>query len=88
MKDFLPFFAYIAAVAYLPLLFVTVKTVSLKKLGDLTFVRSLAKDYLRTVPIVALVALPVLAYPPLTRPSVTFCARNSRVSRALETKSE
>ena len=70
MKDFLPFFAYIAAVAYLPLLFVTVKTVSLKKLRDLTFVRALAKDYLRTVPIVALVMLPVLAYPPLTRPYV------------------
>ena len=68
MKGFLPFLAYVAAVAYLPLLFVTVKTVSRKKLRDVTFLRALAKDYLRTAPVVALVALPAFAYPPMTRP--------------------
>lgn len=67
MKAFSPILGYLALVAYLPLLLVTAKTVSRKKLGDLTFVRALAKDYLRTAPIVALVALPVLAYPRMTR---------------------
>ena len=68
MTGFGPFLAYVAAVAYLPLLYVTAKTVSRAKLKDRTFVKALAKDYLRTAPIVALVALPALAYPPLTRP--------------------
>ena len=68
MKGFLPFLCYVAAVAYLPLLFVTVRTASRAKFRDLTFVRALAKDYLRTAPIVALVALPALAWPPMARP--------------------
>lgn len=68
MTGFAPFLAYVAAVAFLPLVFVTVKTLSPQKLKDRVFVRTLAKDYLRTLPIVALVALPVLAFPFLVRP--------------------
>ena len=59
MRNWLPFLGYVALVAYLPLVLVTARTVSLQKLRDLTFVRTLAKDYLRTVPTLALVVLPV-----------------------------
>ena len=68
MTDFVPFLAFVASVAVLPLAFVTVKTVSLSKLRDKVFVRALAKDYLRTVPVVALVSLPVLVFPSVVRP--------------------
>ena len=67
MRDFLPFLAYVAVFAYLPLLFVTAKTASAAKLRDLTFVRALAKDYLRTLPVCALVSLPALAAPGIVR---------------------
>lgn len=63
MKQYIPFFAYVLLVAYAPLVFVSAKTMSLKKLRDLTFVRSLTKDYLRTLPIYAIVVLPALAAP-------------------------
>ena len=68
MRDWLPFLGYVALVAYLPLVLVTARTVSLQKLRDLTFVRTLAKDYLRTVPTLALVVLPVLVFPSAVRP--------------------
>lgn len=68
MTDFAPVLAYLALFAYLPLLFVTARTVSGKKLRDRTFLRALAKDYLRTAPICAVVALPVLAFPGACRP--------------------
>lgn len=67
MKGFGPAIAYVALFAYLPLLFVTAKTASRRKLSDLTFVRSLAKDYLRTLPICAIVLLPVFAFPSAAR---------------------
>ena len=67
MSSFLPFLAYAAVFALAPLMFVTVKTVSRGKLADPTFVRILAKDYLRTVPVVALVSLPVLLFPASVR---------------------
>ena len=68
MKAFFPFLAYVTAFAVLPLAFVTAKTVSRVKLRDPTFVRTLLKDYLRTVPIIALVSLPALAFPSVVRP--------------------
>lgn len=67
MRDFLPFLTYVVLFAYLPLLFVTAKTVSFAKLRDLTFVRALSKDYIRTWPICALVSWPVLMMPEITR---------------------
>lgn len=51
--------AYICLVAFSPLVFTTVRTVSLAKLRDKTFVKALLKDYLRTFPTVGLVLLPV-----------------------------
>lgn len=64
--------AYVALVAYLPLLLVTCVTVSKEKLSDITFVRALSKDYLRTVPVVALVTLPVLVYPRMAKAYVVL----------------
>lgn len=66
MGAFVPVLAYILLFAYLPLAYVTVRTVSREKLGNATFVRTVFKDYLRTLPICALVALPVLAMPRVT----------------------
>ena len=56
-------FAYICLVAFAPLVYTTIRTVSLTKLRDKTFVKTLLKDYLRTFPAVALVLLPALALP-------------------------
>ena len=66
MKRYGLFLGYIALVAYAPLVFVTAKTISFKKLRDLTFLRAMAKDYLRTLPVCAIVALPALVLPPIT----------------------
>ena len=63
MKGFLPSILYVCLFAALPLVFATVKSASLARLRDGVFARSLAKDYLRTFPAVALVLLPVLAFP-------------------------
>ena len=68
MSAFLPFLAYVVCFAFAPLVYVTAKTVSRAKLKDRTFVKTLTKDYLRTLPVVALVALPVLACPAILRP--------------------
>ena len=55
--------AYICLVAFAPLVYTTIRTVSLTKLRDRTFVKTLLKDYLRTFPAVTLVLLPALAFP-------------------------
>lgn len=66
MSAFIPVLAYILLFAYLPLAYVTARTVSREKLRNATFVRTVSKDYLRTLPICALVSLPVLALPSTT----------------------
>ena len=55
--------AYICLVAFAPLVYTTIRTISLTKLRDKTFVKTLLKDYLRTVPACAIVLLPALAFP-------------------------
>ena len=63
MRDFEILFAAVAFVAFAPLVFTTLRTISLAKLRDATFAKALAKDYLRTLPVCALVLLPALAVP-------------------------
>lgn len=63
MKNILFPFAYILLVAFAPLVYTTARTVSATKLHDPTFLRTLTKDYLRTLPVCALVLLPVLLLP-------------------------
>ena len=55
--------AYICLMAFAPLVYTTTRTISLTKLRDKTFVKTLLKDYLRTFPVVAIVFLPVLILP-------------------------
>lgn len=59
-------FAYVCLVAFAPLVYTTIRTISLVKLRDKTFVKALLKDYLRTFPAVVIVLLPVLAFPAIT----------------------
>ncbi|MDY6408053.1 MAG: phosphoethanolamine transferase [Pseudomonadota bacterium] len=68
MLNFRFAFLYIIVIAYLPLVYTTVKTVSLKKLRDYTFTKLLIKDFIRTIPICALVSLPILVMPDVARP--------------------
>ena len=56
-------FAYICLMAFAPLVYTTIRTISLAKLRDKTFVKALLKDYLRTFPAVAIVMLPAMAFP-------------------------
>ena len=72
MKDILFPFAYILLVAFAPLVYTTLRTVSATKLRDPTFLRTLAKDYLRTLPVCALVLLPVLLLPSAVAPYLTL----------------
>ena len=65
MKNFLPILAYVFFVAFAPLIYTTLRTISRTKLKDVTFRKALAKDYLRTLPVCALVLLPILAAPVL-----------------------
>lgn len=57
---------YIALMAFLPLIYVSLKTISPAKLRDKTFVILMVKDFIRTVPICGLMCLPFLIYPPIT----------------------
>ena len=66
MQNILIPLAYILLVAFAPLVYTTFRTVSATKLRDPTFLRTLAKDYLRTLPACALVLLPVLLFPAVT----------------------
>ena len=58
---------YIALMAFLPLVYSTVRSASREKLRDRVFAKSVAKDYLRTIPAVALVSLPLGAFPGCAR---------------------
>ena len=60
-------FLYIFLIGFLPLIFVTIKTISLEKIKNKTFRKLLVKDFIRTIPICAFVALPILIYPPIAR---------------------
>ncbi|MBQ8124325.1 MAG: phosphoethanolamine transferase [Kiritimatiellae bacterium] len=54
---------YLALMAFLPLLYSTAKSMSREKLGDRIFLKTVAKDYLRTFPTLGLVALPLVLFP-------------------------
>lgn len=58
---------YIALMAFLPLVYSTMKSMSREKFRDRVFMKTVAKDYLRTVPTVALVSLPLVAFPRYAR---------------------
>lgn len=59
----IPAVTYLALVAFLPLVYSTAKSMSWEKLSDRVFMKTVAKDYLRTLPTLALVALPLLLFP-------------------------
>ena len=63
MNEFGILLGFVALMAFAPLVYTTLRTVSLAKLRDTTFAKALAKDYLRTLPACALVLLPALAAP-------------------------
>ena len=67
MIDFEFVFFYICLIAFLPLIYVTVKTFSWKKLKNKTFRKLLGKDFIRTMPICAFVVLPVLIFPEISK---------------------
>ena len=67
MQHFLPALLYICFIGFLPLIYVTVKTLSIEKLKSKLFIKLLLKDFIRTFPICALVALPVLIEPKITK---------------------
>ncbi len=61
---------YLAAMAFLPLVYSTSRSMSREKLADRVFMKRVAKDYLRTLPTLALVTLPIVLFPKFTRPYV------------------
>lgn len=58
---------YLALMAFAPLVFSTIRSASREKLHDRVFLKTVAKDYLRTFPTLALVSLPIVAFPQATR---------------------
>ncbi|MGN0855331.1 MAG: sulfatase-like hydrolase/transferase [Kiritimatiellia bacterium] len=58
---------YLALMAFAPLVFSTIRSASREKLRDRVFLKTVAKDYLRTFPTLALVSLPIVAFPQFTR---------------------
>ncbi len=58
---------YIAVMAFLPLIYSTCRSMSREKLRDRVFMKTVAKDYLRTLPAVALVSLPLALAPQFSR---------------------
>ena len=58
---------FLAFMAFAPLVFSTIKSASREKLRDCVFLKTVAKDYLRTLPTIALVSLPMVAMPSWTR---------------------
>lgn len=58
---------YLALMAFAPLVFSTIKSASREKLHDRVFLKTVAKDYLRTFPTLALVVLPITAIPQWSR---------------------
>ena len=67
MHSFLPALLYICFIGFLPLIYVTIKTLSFEKLKNRTFIKLLVKDFIRTIPVCALVSLPVLIAPGITK---------------------
>lgn len=63
MHGFAPALGYLALLAYLPVVYATGKSASGGKWRNLTFLRLVAKDFLRTFPMVALVWAPVFVFP-------------------------
>jgi len=68
MENFFLPFLYIAFIAFLPLIYASIKTISFSRLKDHTFVKLLVKDFIRTIPACALVSIPILIFPNFTRP--------------------
>ena len=58
---------YLTLMAYLPLVYSTAKSMSMEKFSDRIFMKTVAKDYLRTLPTLALVVLPVIIFPAATK---------------------
>ena len=58
---------YLALMAYAPLVFSTAKSARGEKLHDRVFLKTVAKDYLRTLPTLALVTLPLALFPGAAR---------------------
>ena len=54
---------YLSLMAFLPLVYSTAKSMSRAKLADRIFMKTVAKDYLRTFPTLGLVALPLVLFP-------------------------
>ena len=63
MKNFLYPILYVFAIGFLPLVLATAKAISFEKLRDRTFRKTVAKDFLRTIPACAFVLIPLFAYP-------------------------
>ena len=61
---------YLTLMAYLPLVYSTAKSMSREKFSDRIFMKTVAKDYLRTLPTLALVVLPVIIFPAATKLNV------------------
>ena len=68
MENFFLPFLYITFIAFLPLIYASIKTISFSRLKDHTFVKLLVKDFIRTIPVCALVSIPILIFPNFTRP--------------------
>lgn len=58
---------YLALMAFSPLVYSTIRSASREKLHDRVFLKAVAKDYLRTFPTLALVSLPIVAFPQFAR---------------------
>ena len=67
MHHFLPAILYICFIGFLPLIYVTIKTLSIEKLKNKIFIKLLVKDFIRTLPICALVCLPFFIEPGITK---------------------
>ena len=59
---------YLALIAYVPVAYATAKAAAGGRWKNITFLRTVAKDFLRTFPMVALVWAPVLAFPSVAKP--------------------
>ena len=68
MTNFGYAFLYIFCIGFLPLIYVTFKTLSIEKIRNKTFRKLLIKDFIRTFPVCALFSLPFLIMPSITRP--------------------
>ena len=58
-----PSLAYLAAIAYLPVAYATAKAAAGGRWRNITFLRAVSKDFLRTFPATALAWTPVFLFP-------------------------